>query len=83
MHLIINDLSLPGEHVDCGNAHVSVDCLPRLDEPVQLAVGQRTGLVDLEMTLKVAASYFVHRVVIAMVAVDAHCRCSCSSRRTC
>ena len=42
---------LPDEHVNSGDAHVSVDRLPRLDETVQLAVGQRTALVDPQTSL--------------------------------
>ena len=52
--LLVAIASLPDEHVDGGDAHVAVDRLPGLGEPVQLSVGQRTALVDPQTALQVA-----------------------------
>jgi len=69
-------VTLPDEHVDGGDAHVAVDRLPRLDEAIQLAVRQRTAIVDLQPTLQVAAPYLFQRlgVVATTGAAEARCR---------
>lgn len=69
---------IPDEHVDGGNAHVSVDGLPRLDKPVELTIGQRAVLTDLQLSLKITASYFVGGVVTAPLTVEVRC-----TRRAC
>ena len=66
---------LPGKHVDGSDGHVAVDGLPRLDESVQLAVGQRARVVDLEAPLQVAAAYlFQRRRVVTIAAAEWHRR---------
>jgi len=72
----INIDDLPDKHVNSGDGHVSVDRLPRFNESVQLAVGQRTAVVDLQASLQVTASDLFHRrlTVATFTAADTH-RC--------
>ena len=67
---------LPDKHVNSGDGHVSVDRLPRFSESVQLSVGQRTAIVDLQASLQVTASDLFHRrlAVATFSAAETH-RC--------